>query len=195
MAKWEATLFRKGAGCPACEGETPEGGDADEIAFRAAKHEVFCPGDDSGDVAENFIAIADGTSKRPAWERPEDPTKWSCAGCDAKVLTDLDTGEAYFENLGKGLYNLNRDASDADPELRDWVLKLGEAEYCPCCAKVCDGDFNCEAVIFRSHFSTSGKVLYGDTYDEGASFENPSDPYHGGSVCYGCFENAESEVA
>lgn len=182
MAKWEAECFLKGAGCPSCEGETPEGVDASEVAYESAKAEVFCPGDDTGDVAEAFIAIAEG-AERPKWERPEDEIVFSCAGCDARLRRNRDDENLYWTGQGpRKFYRHDWGTEDFEG------FEIGEEKFCPGCAGHCS---ECVANVFFSNTSITGTVLYGDTYDPGASFEHPQD--WGKTVCYSCYENSCTE--
>lgn len=137
MAPWEYTLFRTGAGCPCCEGETPDDADPEEIAYDVAKRQVFSPGTDDDALVDNFVCIADGTtSKRPKWERPDDPTLWTCHACPAHVVRDLDTGDLDWRKLGQGLYNLPHRADIDPPETAPYIVD-GNG-YCPVCAQNCD---------------------------------------------------------
>ena len=187
MAPWQYELFRKGAGCPCCQGETPNGADPAEMAYDAARGQVFDGTDDDG-LVDNFVAVADGTSQRPRWERPEDPTLWSCAGCSCSVYRDLDTGDLKWSRLGVGMFNLPYEADpDNPPESAPYTV--GGEVYCPVCAGECD---ECGVTIFHSHMSHEGKVLYGDTYDEGASFASPLNMHD--TLCTSCFEEIPSCV-
>jgi len=184
MAPWEYGLFRQGAGCPACEGETPEGADEGATIEHAIRGQIFTPTDDD-DLINNFAAIAEG-AERPNWVRPSDPVVWSCAGCDAHVVRDLDTNELEWRKLGVGLYNLPAgvDADDA-PDAAPYTVD-GKG-YCGCCATTCD---ECSAHVFTSSTSCNGSVLYGDTYDAGSSFPSPHS--HHETVCVDCLEATPS---
>lgn len=180
MAKWEYALFREGAGCPSCEGVTPEGADSEALAYAAAKGQVFDGTDDDG-LVDNFVAVAGGLG-RPEWKRPADPVVWSCEGCDAHVVRDLDTGDLEWRELGKGLYNLPHNVDRHDPPESAPYTVDGKG-YCGCCASECS---DCDKHVFNSDTSTNGTQLYGDTYDPGASFPHPLN-YHS-TVCVDCLE-------
>ena len=184
MAPWEFELFKRGAGGPWCQGETPEGADPGSLAYKSAVAAVI-DGPDDASVTDQFVALADGTTTRPKWERPMDPTLWECSGCSCSVYRDLDTNELRWSRLGVGMYNLPYEADCDPPEAAPYTV--GGEPYCPVCAGECD---SCGVTIFRSNMSHEGKVLYGDTYDEGASFASPLNMRD--TLCTSCCEEIPS---
>ncbi len=193
MAPWEYDLFKRGAGCPCCEGKTPQDTDPEEIAYHAAKQQVFC-GTDDDELVDNFVAIADGlTTSQPQWKRPDNPVLWECNGCDTKIVRDLDHAEDSEDGVDleyRDPYYCSNPGRVWDGFLDDWKLSkmeewtIGDHEYCPNCVGWCD---ECTTPIFHKYDSHTGKVLYGDTYDPGASFPNPKDCYS--QICVDCLES------
>ncbi|MDX1421566.1 MAG: hypothetical protein R3322_00410 [Kiloniellales bacterium] len=181
MAKWEYELFRKGAGCPCCEGDRPEGLDESEAAEAALRQQIFEPTDDD-EVAHGAMDALQGM-KRPKWQRPEDPWLWRCDGCETGVRRDLDDQETYSEGANERYV----DPCETEPPF----LFEGK-KYCGGCMRVCR---RCDDEIFASSQSATGTVLYGDTYDPGASFL-PDDCYLTEDLlCINCFEDWQSEAA
>ena len=98
MLKWESELFLKGAGCPCCEGDEPEGQTEDE-RLDILRDRLLINPDEDGDL-DLFSRIGDGVMDpgRPKWERPEDEVLWECCDCGVKRKVDTDCGTPYFEH-------------------------------------------------------------------------------------------------
>jgi len=81
MAPWEYNLFRKGAGCPCCQGE--------DNGFMPERLEHVEFGDEDPAIRINQMEDKlDGLL--PKWERPENPVFWTCEGCGVQVIGNLD---------------------------------------------------------------------------------------------------------
>jgi len=189
MKPWEYHLFRKGAGCPCCRGEAVHGAkDKTDYMLEHVKSVVF-----ESEDPDSFELMNYPNAPKPEWKRPDDVVLFECAGCDAKILRNVDFGEKsdfakYWAHpaVDKNWYGHLREFSD-EPDEKEDVLEVDGQKYCPACALVCDS-FGCRNVIFRNNTSANGTVLYGDTYDAGASFPNPLDEYHSGPICIHCLE-------
>jgi hypothetical protein len=82
MKVWEWQLFARGAGCPCCEGQDPEGGQ-----FQPERLSDIEFGDlDPGMRLEGIPA-----DQRPPWRAPEPVVHWTCAACGVRVVTDPDS--------------------------------------------------------------------------------------------------------
>lgn len=181
MAPWEYELFKKGAGCPCCAGKSPDGIDRTEDHLRSV---VF-----NHEDPDSFALLHAPDAKRPEWKRPPDPVLFECPGCGAKLTRDLDFASSCGDDLEWTVPN----TPSYGRRWRDWPIDLDELhevagkKYCPGCVVMCAGD-GCTHIIFTSSTSASGQILFGDTYDVGASHADPRDPYHGGSICTRCLE-------
>lgn len=182
MAPWEYDLFKKGAGCPCCKGVAPSNG-ADNTEAHL-KSVVF-----NDEDPDSYALLHTPDAPRPKWERPADEIKFECPGCGAKLTRDVDFSATTDPDLA-----LEWSARSPNSyRCRDWPLDLDELHevdgkrYCPSCVVMCAGD-DCTNIIFTSSTSASGQVLFGDTYDAGASHADPRDPHHGGSICTACLE-------
>lgn len=182
MQPWEADLFRKGAGCPCCEGETPEGMNAETAQLRAMERLTFDGPDDPHAFPGMDPAQADLTV-RPAWEKPEDPIVWTCAFCNHAVRKALGdnvniAGELYSDHpLNTGRCSMSGESKWA--ELDEAPYKIRNEPACAHCVQMCD---DCgENPIFTEPWKHCG-----DTYDVGNSFSDPRNFRN--SICVNCFE-------
>lgn len=192
MKAWEYDLFRKGAGCPSCEGERPEGLNPDDAEITHLRSIVF-GGTDDPDSFDRLHALGD--KDRPKWIEPEPDKLWTCAGCGVSVVVSLDApldgnkpsqddewlewyggdrvhyqGSSFAYSYGS-LYNAE------DPE-REPMRELDGQHYCPGCVDRCA---ECGDPIFVRDETS-------DCYDPGASFPHPDNPFYG-SVCLACYED------
>lgn len=88
MMPWETTLFKAGAGCPACEGVGN--------GFTPSSIFDLDNGDDDPILRYNAAErVAEGT--KPEWKRPEDPILWKCDGCGVEAIKDLDSSDGELE--------------------------------------------------------------------------------------------------
>jgi hypothetical protein len=171
MLPWEAALFKRGAGCPSCEGKSNgwepqtiddvENGDGDPME-RIAAH-------------ENGAAIA--------WKRPADPVHWTCDGCGVEVVTDLDTNELEYRvpfgakcRQWYASHRFDRGAPEKEP-----AHVFGEWKVCEFCLDRCA---DCGTEI-------STHLEFGDPYADGYAFPQPGS--YTDSVCTDCFEQYCSE--
>lgn len=175
MIPWEYDLFRKGAGCPCCEGESQT--NADDKAYNAAKQAVFDSTDDD-ELVDNFVHAI---GKRPKWERPENPVLWECESCRCKVVENLDLPiEGGFElewefhkNVHWRVQNSYDDPTENPPHQIE-----GDA-YCEVCVSLCS-DCGDTAV-----FNDGGPDLYGP----GGSIPTPGQGYYTNHrTCMDCYE-------
>lgn len=88
MLKWEAKLFKAGAGCPCCEGE-PNGYEPTRLSD--------VENGDEDPMLRIQAREAHEEGKAPKWERPTDPLLWACDGCKIRVVRDVDTDEPSYE--------------------------------------------------------------------------------------------------
>lgn len=175
MEKWEFELFRKGAGCPSCEGVTDKPFEPTKLA-----HIEF--GDEDG--LERLLS-----GDRPKWEKPPEPEPeklWECDGCGVHVVRDSE---------GELAYDLPPNAPGKDwckshPFHREskWI-DIGDEPYhvfaegqkaCEFCVSFCD---NCGKEICET-------IDFGDVYIDGASLA--SDDYSE-AYCIDCFESLAAE--
>jgi len=168
MAPWEADLFRKGAGCPCCKGETN--------GYAPERLSDVDNGDE--DPMDRIVAaerVADGT--KPPWIRPEDPTLWTCDACGVRVVRDLDTGE--LEHRGGA--HFGREEPEETP-----AHTFTESDGIKVCAECLEHCSECGVHLCQE--------LSSDTYDGFASFPDPRDEYHA-RVCVDCLSKVEEEEA
>src|SRR5687767_11795428 len=85
MAPWEYVLFKKGAGCPCCEGVLPEGTKPDQHLEDHLRSVVM-----ESEEPDEYEQLHVGhlTPHPPKWQRPADPVLWSCTGCGNQVKKD-----------------------------------------------------------------------------------------------------------
>lgn len=154
MPAWEADLFRKGAGCPSCEGSaTPSVRRRSQDRHTKA---VLLSGATDDPHAFTF-AIANSmevAGNVPAWERPNAVTLLQCNGCENHIKSDPDVRKPYVEKLsheewavgvtwaGKPYLQLHFHGEEWDKSLVAFVggkyeLVLGEKQYCPGCVEPC----------------------------------------------------------
>jgi hypothetical protein len=183
MAAWEYDLFRKGAGCPHCQGEA----ESDHTESHLASV-VLTSGCDDPDSFETLHG-----ADRPKWVEPEPKKLWTCACCNVSVVISNEAGydgdkqsdddiwlqwhggEKVHYSYGCGPYTYGHVArDDAETEA---PFKIGGKPYCPGCATACA---ECGEHLFS-------REQPGDCYDVGYSFPHPGNPFWG-SVCLDCYE-------
>ena len=179
MEGWEADLFKKGAGCPACEGAAPEIG-----AFVPASIGDLENGDLDPILRLNAWEAAQ-SSDRPAWTRPAPRVLWTCSGCGVQATISPDNGEREFdlplEAKGRAWYSshIYQDAPEEEGE------KIGGDVFCPECVCACA---HCPARLIAVPFDFS------DTYDVGQGFISEGTGCNAGdALCIDCFESLCSE--
>lgn len=198
MLKWEAKLFRQGAGCPSCQGVVPKGLDVEESTeLHLVDRIMQSPWDDDADpVGEAGGALA---GRRVPWVRPEPVAVegCTCAGCGVSIALNPEDDYPVWHGGQKVHYRegyawtwpeLVEAIGGAEPT--DYVdpakwLRIGDQPYCPGCADTCD---DCGAPVFCR------TELQGDSYDEGTSFARPHTYLAAGNtLCTSCYESATSE--
>lgn len=167
MESWEAKLFLKGAGCPSCGGEEPEGlsqEDRDELFELFGGFLVTHGYDDFG----HYDAVAELPTSPPEWKKPEPTLLKTCGDCGAELWRDAD-GDV-FAKTERRVPHCNIDEQE---EWRDFRFAGKASEVrCPQCwveCAVCD-----EAYMLQTD----------DVYDHGGVLVNGY-----GGVCIGCYED------
>jgi hypothetical protein len=170
MLKWEAKLFRRGAGCPCCKGIPPNGKIAD-------KRSIFDFENGDEDELDRIIAYENALNgKVPKWERPEPKILWTCAGCGVRVVRSPDDG-----NLE---YDLPPDAKGAK-WYKSHPYSMGKPEDEP--AHVFGKEPVCEFCLGHCYHCgepVCSTLEYGDVYDPG--YCAPYETWH--SICTACLE-------
>jgi hypothetical protein len=174
MALWEKDLFRKGVGCPGCEGIEPT------TPWEPTSISDLENGGD--DEYERFSAL-DGRDNRPVWKRPDPVVEWSCDACGVVAQRNPDSGELEWD--------IPRGAKAAQwyhshPFTRQDYADDGPAHTFTDGRKVCsyclDHCADCDRPI-------SSILDHDDTYSDGNSFL-PEGCYHrSDAVCIDCYHN------
>ena len=207
MLRWEASLFLKGAGCPACTGKSPfpKNGPLEDLAGLQHPEEAFLRDriliNPDEDGSHELLARVDrdgSNDSRPAWEYPAVEPLWSCACCNVQVASDPESdypdgkvdgvvggdlqwigGDAVHYWMGFA-YAYGAGPGHDSPESESHAT-IDEAEYCPGCVELCS---SCQQVwLFTQSDMTS------DPHDTGASLPTSD----GRSVCITCFHEIEAE--
>lgn len=173
MLAWEAKLFKAGAGCPCCEGES-NGWTPEKLS------DVENADEDPMDRILAAERVAEGTA--PKWDRPEDPKHWECDDCGVQVRTDLDNDELVYQTPFKSAswYNAYRYERRGTPT-EEPAHRFGETSVCEFCLESC---YKCSAPLSRA--------VEGDVYDEGYIWTVNGDDH---SYCSECHTEAEQEAA
>lgn len=197
MKWWEYDLFKAGAGCSACEGDTGqhqnvevEDGDALVEHVRS----IVMNAEDPDDWAQ-LHADEDAGSRK--WEEPEPKKLWECAGCKVQVVisndapydgNEIQEEDDWLEWCGGEkvhygmLYTCSYgDLYQADEPTREPELFLDEKPHCAGCAGHCR---ECSKVILT-------REQPDDPNDPGASFPHPHSPFYG-TVCITCLYELET---
>ena len=197
MAAWEYKLFCLGKGCPSCLGYRPEGLDPEEANLDRARALLL----DGPDDPDAFGLATCDLDPLPAgdgseWIEPEPEVLWTCAGCGYKVVRSneapLDGGQVsqdpiFLERRNENRHHYYKGKPEPEPDFTlDFGDGAGPQPFCQACACSC-AECGTTILIGLAHSN-----LIGDTYDVGASFQNPDNPFHG-SVCIDCLERMESE--
>lgn len=149
MEKWEARLFKAGAGCPACEGVLPP------EPFEPRSIGDLENGDE--DEMERLVAYANRPA-RPEWKRPEPEVLWTCDGCGVQVVRNPDTDELEYD-LPPGARGCRWYASHSYrlPPGPEPAHVFGKSPVCEYCFQRCA---RCGAPV-------SSVLEHGDVYDPG----------------------------
>ena len=155
MNKWEAKQFHAGAGCPSCEGQTPEDGPWEPEDINDVEY-----GDlDPMERLEALLAVQQGT--KPDWGRPEPVVNWTCSGCGAQSLLDPDDEEVIWRRPSGSKAAAKWWGSHSERRLGDPAApahKFSEdCVVCEACHQTCD---ECGTDV-------SPTIEWGDVYDAG----------------------------
>lgn len=184
MTYWEANLFRKGAGCPSCEGDPPNG-----KVFEPES--IFDVDNGDEDPQERLIASeAALAGKAPKWERPEPEEIWACACCGHRVVRDIDAYPDGLIDYDKAplMYAPRKvqPKKDGPQWYRVWIkledreveepTLIGEHKICEVCVSHCD---DCGAAV-------CDEIADGDPYNPGWSTLKPGS--YNDVLCIACYE-------
>ena len=190
MAAWEYDLFRKGAGCPCCQGECEHSEENMERHMVSAMM--------NSDDPDSFSLLMGGA--RPKWIRPNPKTLWECEHCGVRVVISLDCpydGDQLPENIedylewyggrkvhyiGGSLPYAYSSIAREDPTKEPSHMLDGKS-YCPRCACACS---ECGEVIL---IGSAAEGL--STYDSGHPNSNPINAFYG-PVCDDCLYKLEN---
>lgn len=215
MMAWEARLFKRGLGCPSCQGLAPDDlspfrrlpgytrSAREDLALESARS-MNDNWDDPhsfehlNDVLASAVTGESPTPKRIAWQPPERKLLWTCDGCKARAVRPLQfslsepnsDNEPEWEGGEKvhyryGLAFARGDSLDKGECTEEPTHTIDGKHYCDLCAESCD---ECREV---SIFSRSD--LQGDSYDPGSSFQ--SGDWFGKAVCIDCSEKESDDEA
>lgn len=187
MKQWEWELFRKGAGCPACEGE-PNGYEPETLS------DVEFGDLDPG---ERIAAREDHEAKRaPEWKASEPEVVWTCSGCGVQVVRDPDelytdgsstTGDALCYHVPRGAraaqwYNSHPFTYRGEPTEEPAHTFEGGETVCEFCLDHCD---HCGREV-------CGTLEGGDCYSDDQAFTLPE--HQNGMRCtYHCIDCVEHQ--
>lgn len=134
MQKWEADLFKKGAGCPSCEGVRPHVIEAIDSAEKHLRSIIFGGTDDP----HSFALVNNPDAPLPKWERPADKVVRKCESCGDKAVIkqDAEDDELYWDGISYNcLFNPGIEWTDAinAPD----AFTLNGKFYCPSCVANC----------------------------------------------------------
>ncbi len=194
MAAWEYDLFKKGAGCPCCKGESDR--DQEETLLEHLESIVY-----GSEDPDSFTRLHNLDNK-PKWEEPEPKKLWTCDGCGVSTIISNEIpydgsnlpkdksdylrwygGEKVYYSYGNGPFAYSSIAKE-DPIDEEEYYELEGEKYCPGCASNC---VKCGAVLL-----TGPHIEFGDTYDSGNYFPHPENPSYG-SVCIDCYLELTTE--
>ena len=185
MAVWEFDLFRKGSGCPSCEGRVKQGWHPESL------EDVEFGDEDPGERLSAYEDCLNGTA--PKWERPELKTVWQCDGCGVQAVEDPDylhydgtkvvcDGLSYqLPHDAKGQQWFNSHPYGMGRPDREPAATFGEDRVCEFCLSHCE---ECGAEV-------SGVLEFGDMYDEGYCVTHPD--YFDRVACLNCYEKIDHD--
>lgn len=184
MAAWEYDLFRKGAGCPCCEGEYK--GEDNNIE----KHmfSVMMNSDDP----DSFMLMSG--ERKGLWAEPEPKKLWECEYCKVQVvinnncpyngnkLENIDdflewhNGERVHYESGCGPYKYSNLYNKDEPTKESEYVIDGKS-YCPGCAASCT---ECGDIVLINGAAYGVEAEY-------VGYSHPTNPFWG-IVCLDCHE-------
>lgn len=182
MEAWEADLFKKGAGCPCCEGIPPNGKHWEPETISDIEN-----GDD--DPILRLNAWKNSLDKKMPWKKPEPKIFWTCEGCGVQVIGDPSYKEnhedylKYYEPINAKCKNWYHSHPfwHGTPSNKPAHIFEGDRKVCEFCldhCKICGKEI-------------CGNLEFYDTYDDGNSFPHPY--YYHDAICIDCFETVCSE--
>lgn len=153
MLPWEAVLFKKGAGCPCCEGESPEGVTLDAAREAQARSIIFDAGTDDPPAYESMNTLGLDAPRVP-WERPEDSIVHSCQSCGAEIRRNIDSAVLEVDedthDHAVGLYWQGGRFQELHHHDRNWediliacIARKGKLHDGPPAAWLLNGRFHC----------------------------------------------------
>lgn len=167
MEKWEAALFKKGAGCPCCQGERPGGG-----GFHPEKISDIDNGDE--DPIERLHAYeASVEGRAPKWEKPAPTTLWECEGCGVKVIREYGSEDVEYDQRRHSKWPSSHNYTSGCPE-EEPAHVFGERKVCEFCVKTCP---RCK------ERQISVTLEFDDVYDDGYAFAVDQE-----TICVDCLE-------
>jgi hypothetical protein len=177
MEKWEAHLFKQGAGCPCCKGKSSKKFEPKTIAD-------FSNGD--GDEMERIAAYENAQSgKAPPWQKPPSTVRWTCKCCGVQVISEPFEEEVSYHlpiNAIGSKWYISHPYRNGDPEKEPFKI-INKESYCEFCAKTCDG---CDAPIVKHGIE--------EMYEEGWCSNLEGEGSHK-LFCITCIENSCSECS
>lgn len=170
MEQWERDLFRKGSGCPCCQGLANDNWEPRTLSD-------IENGD--GDPMERIGAHEDHVAGRaPRWEKPAPTTLWECDGCGVRSARDAN---------GELIYDMHSKA-----KLRQWYHRPWYEDHTPGAepshtfgsgVKVCEF---CHISCKECGVDLANHVEFSDVYDEGHPFVPDGYYRTSDSVCVEC---------
>ena len=146
MLPWEAALFRKGAGCPGCQGEADPNEDGGVRREHPHLEEHLRGRVIDGGFDDDVDPVGDVAGARPPWVKPPDRVLWTCHDCETRHMWDVDYPlnerdigvAAYFE--GGGTSRRWRDPRGEPIELEGLTLCSNCVSTCPRCVEYVRGE-------------------------------------------------------
>jgi len=180
MLEWEADLFKKGAGCPCCEGKPTK---------KFEPQSIFDFENGDGDEMERIIAYENSLKNKIEWKKPEPKILWQCDGCGVQVTVNPDVKSSHEDYLE---YHIPKDAkcnkwyhshnfNNRPTEAPAHVFTDGR-KVCEYCLDRC---YHCGGPICAT-------LDFDDIYQDGYSIPNENYSYSQG-FCINCFEQCCSE--
>jgi hypothetical protein len=172
MAFWQYDLFRKGAGCPCCQGESNNQEEIEPNILHVENPNDFYP---MVDKAE--------------WKEPEEKVIFTCSCCKSELrqYNDRPYDGSKLHGNDEEWYYWKTKTPYNEPKVFDKFEHNGET-YCDNCVTTCE---DCGKFLFTNNEQAD----LGDVYDEGYSFIRKGDEYYKNPdyLCIDCYQNDENE--